>query len=208
MLQSDAEDASLSLGCSGESSANNSFSPCPLTPASDDNASCSYDSTRLSTQLEIGSPPMATISEEEDDEEKYKQNDGASETGVRTIDGKGKIVSPTCTPSTIVTPTTVTRDQPKQLKTPQQLIPKPAVLLVGRGSSGNSPSSRASRGRASSQQSRTQERAQSKMSSGKTTHTTCDSGSCSCSGMYTLSLCKDSGISLIRTSWDGARYIS
>ena len=133
-------------------------------------------------QLEKDSPQMATISEEEEEEEENdEENVGASETGVRTIDRRGKIVSPF---SAKVMPTASTSDQPKQPNTPQRLIPKPAVLLVGRGSSGNTPSSRASRSRTSSQKSGTRERAQSKMSAGKNTHTTSDSGSCSCARTY------------------------
>lgn len=175
-IQNDTNDVNLSLSCSGESSANTPISSCPLTPASNDLTS-SPESSRLISQL--CSLQMDTIDEENETD---GDENGGSETGVRLVSEEGKIISPSPAKKE---PSEDTGDQPKSsTTTPGRLVPKPAVLLVGQGSSRTSPSSRVRRGR-SSQQSGTRDRSGSKMTTSKNTcRTTTSTPSCSCSCMF------------------------
>lgn len=167
---------SLSLSCSGESSLPSS---CPLTPASGD-LTFGWENTRLTGQLEKNSLQMDTIDEENETD---KDDDGGRETGVRLVSQEGKIISPS---SIREEPTEDTTDQPRSsTNTSSRVIPKPAMLLVGQGSSRTPPLSR-TRDQTSQQNGR-QESSGPRMTIGKNTRTT--STPCSCSRMFVLCIC-------------------
>ena len=166
----------LSLSCSGESSASTLPSSCPLTPASSD-LTFGWEGTRLTAQLEKNSLQMDTIDEENETE---RDDNGGRETGVRLVSQEGKIISPS---SVGEEPTEDTTDQPRSsTDTPSRVIPKPAVLLVGQGSSRTPPLSR-TRYQTSLQNGR-QESSGPRMTTSKNTRTTSTPCSCSCTFMY------------------------
>ena len=195
-LQTDGDDMNLSLSCASEdASSTTPHSPHPSPSATDDNPSSgSYDSTRLSRQLEKESPRMSTISEEDEEEEDrveegeegeeggdVKEGDRVlwHEPGVCTVDGNGQLSPP-------VAATITTTSDPSDSASQRRLIPKPAVLLVGRGSVNTStttpPPPSTSKGRSSHQRGTGEgSHSRSNSSSSKSKHSSATSGSCSCS---------------------------
>lgn len=183
----------LSLGCSGDTPVDTSLSP----PAGDTNSSSSsYDSTRLSRQLEKESHRMSTISEEEEEEEDCVANDKSRvekcKEGVCTVDENGKL-------SSLANASTNTSDQLYHKSPRVNLIPKPAVLIVGSGERSRSRTSshpppphsgrQSSQSRSHSRSQReqgTQCRSNTTSGSVKSGHTTTTGGSCSCSSTYAL----------------------
>lgn len=115
---------------------------------------------------------MDTIDEENETD---KDDDGGRETGVRLVSQEGKIISPS---SVREEPTEDTTDQPRSsTNTSSRVIPKPAMLLVGQGSS-RTPRTRDR----TSQQNGRQESSGPRMTTSKNTHTT--STPCSCSRTF------------------------